>query len=190
MRSSLRLALFSFLGLILTAQISSNVAVADEAVNAADLLEERMGSDNTKPAEVQPAVKTETKSDLPEPKQDEASIEKRLKLAQEMHKLRPTRPQVDNAILRASLAVPEGEREPFIAAMKTVLNYKAIERISVDAMVEVYTLEELQAMVDYYSKPEAQSAAQKVRDWAMLVQPEINRMIDKAMMRVRTGAPN
>ncbi len=189
MRSSLKLSLFIILGLILTLHVSSNNAFAGEAVSAADLLEERMGNERDQ-QEPEIQIKEQPKSDLPEPKQDEASIEKRLMLAQKMHELRPTRPQVDNAILRASLSIPESEREAFVAAMKTVLPYKAIERISVDAMVEVYTLEELEAMVDYYSKPEAQSASQKVRDWAMLVQPEINRMIDKAMMRVRTGAPN
>ena len=113
---------------------------------------------------------------------------RRVALAKEMHKIRPTREQVDGAIRQASLSVPENERAAFIAAMTSVLNYRAIERISVDAMAEVFTVKELESMVEYYSKPEAKSASKKIKDWAKIVQPEINRIIDKAMMRVRTGA--
>ena len=71
--------------------------------------------------------------------------------------------------------------------MRGVLNYQAIEKISIDAMAETYTLPELQAMVDYYSKPEAISAAAKDQAYGQKVYPEIMRMLDAAMMKVRTG---
>lgn len=119
--------------------------------------------------------------------QDESTLEERIKLAREYHQIRPTREQVDGAIRRASNLVPPSERDAFISAMMSVLNYNAIEKISVDAMAEIFTVEELRSMVEYYKKPEAQSAVNKSYKWAEEVQPEIMRMIDKAMMKVRTG---
>jgi len=115
-------------------------------------------------------------------------IEKKVALARKMHEINPTRDQVDSAITRAAQALPEKDRSAFILAMQQVLNYNAIERISIDAMVDVYSLKELESMVEYYSKPEAQSASKKLVVWAQQVQPEITRMMDKAIMKVRTGA--
>lgn len=111
----------------------------------------------------------------------------RLDLARKMHEFRPCKMQVDGAIGQVSAMLPEREREAFKMAMKQVLNYKAIEELSVDAMAQTYTEAELQAMVEYYAKPEARSASDKAGDYAAKVQPEIVEMIDKAMMRMRTG---
>jgi hypothetical protein len=120
--------------------------------------------------------------------QDAGSLEKRLELATKMHEFRPAREQVDNAINAVSERLPEADRENFKAAMQGALNYKAIEKISIDAMAETFTEEELTAMVEYYSKPEARSVTDKYPEYQQKVGPEIIQMIDKAMMRVRTGA--
>ena len=119
--------------------------------------------------------------------EDPGSEAKRYELAREMHKLRPTRDQVYAAIDQMAQAQPESEREAFRTAMRNILNYEAIEKISIDAMAETYSEKELTAMVEYYSKPEALSAAQKDPQYAQKVYPEIVRMLDQAMMRVRTG---
>ncbi len=119
--------------------------------------------------------------------EDKDILKQKIELAREMHKIRPTREQVDSAVIKASLSLPKYERKNFIDSMAMMLNYNAIERISVDAMIETYTLKELSSMVEYYSKPEARSASKKVMSWAMIVQPEIITMIDKALMRIKTG---
>jgi hypothetical protein len=118
-----------------------------------------------------------------------STLERRVALAKEMHEFRSTREQIDGAVHQVALRFPQGDRQGFITSMMAALNYAAIERISVDAMAETFTVKELEAMVAYYSKPEAKSITQKTPLWAEKVQPEITRMIDKAMMRVRTGAP-
>ncbi len=119
--------------------------------------------------------------------EDEEILAKKIKLAKEMHNIRPTREQVDSAVRRAALKLPEHERASFMTAMRSMLNYNAIERISIDAMIETYSYKELKSMVEYFSKPEAKSASRKIAPWARKVQPEIVRMIDRAMMRIRTG---
>jgi hypothetical protein len=97
----------------------------------------------------------------PQVETDPAIVAKKVDLAKKMHQIRPTRMQVDSALERAAQSMVEAERAPFLLAMKSALNYNAIEKISVDAMVETFTLPELEAMIEYHSKPEAQSVGQE-----------------------------
>ena len=111
-------------------------------------------------------------------------------LAKEMHEIRPAAEQVDSAIDSVALKMQQASREGFKSKMRNLLDYRAIERISVSAMAETYTLEELEAMIEYYSKPEAQSALDKTAVYQQKVAPEIVRMIDRAVMQMRTGGAN
>ncbi|MGH1375834.1 MAG: hypothetical protein ACRBCK_05735 [Alphaproteobacteria bacterium] len=161
-----------------------------EAVSAEDFIRSGKGDAKSAPKQEEVKEKTPIEKSIDEAKaelEDKELAEKKIELARIMHKVRPTRDQVDGAIKRASLALPATERQAFVGAMQSMLNYNAIERISMDAMVQTYTFKELKSMVDYFSKPEAKSASDKTGHWARAVQPEIARMIDRAMMRVRTG---
>ena len=174
--------------------MSSNAFAQSEAVNADDFLQkQKSGTD----VPVQAQGFNEAKKELSDVEKgimaakaelkDKVILAKKISLAKDMHKIRSTRDQVNSAVLRASLSLPANQRASFIGAMKGMLNYNAIERISLDAMIETYTLKELDSMVEYYRKPEAKSASDKVLSWARVIQPEIVHMIDKAMMRIRTG---
>lgn len=112
---------------------------------------------------------------------------RQLELAKQMHSYRPAREQVDAAIERIAQAYPAAQREAFKVSMRRVLNYRAIEKSSIEAMAEVYTEAELEAMVAYYAKPEARSASEKYGAYAAKVQPGIVKMIDQAMMKIKTG---
>ena len=122
----------------------------------------------------------------PEEKVD-ATYEERIELATKMHDLRPVRAQVEGAIDRYAETRPANERESFKTAMRSVFNLKALEKISVDAYAETFTVEELRSMVEYYSKPEARSASDKYENYAAIVYPEIVRMLDRAAIRLKTG---
>lgn len=123
------------------------------------------------------------------PKQDPADLDKRLELARKLHELLPVsiRDQVNTAIEDVAKAQAPEQQEIFRANMRAALNYQALEKISVDAMAEIFTADELQARLDYYSKPEAKTAAKKDDLYAQKVYPEIIRMLDQAMMRARIG---
>ncbi|GJL84447.1 MAG: hypothetical protein DHS20C02_02220 [Micavibrio sp.] len=118
---------------------------------------------------------------------DDASFDSRLELAEKMQALNPARAQVSKAIEKYVASLPAKERDVYRAALGNIINYKALEKISVDAYAETFTEAELAAMVEYYSKPEAVSARDKHSEWGKKVYPEIIRMLDKAMMRVKTG---
>lgn len=117
----------------------------------------------------------------------DASYDERMELAKKMHELRPVRAQVEEAINQYANTRPQNERESFKSAMRNVFNIKALEKISLDAYVDTFTVEELRAMVEYYSKPEAKSASLKFNNYAAILYPEIMRMLDRAAIRLRTG---
>lgn len=119
--------------------------------------------------------------------QDDPSYAQRLELAKQMHELRPVREQVNGAIDQYASRLAQDQQESFKTAMRSVLNAKALEKISTDAYAEVFTQEELASMVAYYSKPEAQSASEKLGQYAGIVYPQIVKMLDKAAMRVKAG---
>lgn len=161
------------------------------AVNADDILKEQpartappsaaTGAD-LRDVEVEQSL-AEAKAEL----EDDAILTKKVALAKTMHVIRPTRDQVEAAVNRVAQQLRPQDRQNFVIAMRASLNYNAIERISIDAMVETYTLKELESMVEYYSKPEAKSASRKIAAWAGQVQPQIAKMLDEAMMRIKTG---
>ncbi len=177
------------LGAVFCASLSLGGAVFAQdgtAINADDLVKQRANDEQ----KVQDAHLSAVEKGIAEAEAellDDDLLRKKLSLAKKMHKIRPTSEQVDSAVARASLGLPVRDRENFVMSMRSILNYNAIEKISIDAMVSTYTLVELKSMVEYYSKPEAQSASKKIFFWGGKVQPEIVNMIDKAMMRLRTG---
>ncbi len=135
------------------------------------------------------SVKNESENVL-----DPATFEQRYTLAQQLAEVRPVKNQVDAAIEKyVQLRIPEQMRDAYRNGLRKILNYSAIEKISIDAYTDTFTEAELQAMVDYYSKPEAKSANRKIEDYATKVFPEVSRMLDQALMRLKTGgevAPN
>ncbi len=182
---------FALLASVFAVMAFSSAAIAEgDAVNADDFL-------NQQPAKSSPAAVSQAPKELGEVEkgiaqakaelEDKKILKQKIDLARKMHEIRPTRDQIDSAVARASMALPSYDRKGFVDSMSMMLNYNAIERISIDAMIETYTLLELTSMVEYYSKPEALSASKKVINWASIVQPEIISMIDKALMRIKTG---
>lgn len=118
---------------------------------------------------------------------DMGSLDRRVELATKMHELRPAREQVDNAVEAVARRMPEDKRDAFRADMKKALDYKAVEKASIDAMAETFSEKELEAMVEYYSKPEARSISEKYSLYQARVSPQIVKMLDKAMMDAKTG---
>lgn len=115
------------------------------------------------------------------------NMDRRLELSKEIHVIKPIKPRIDDSINRIASQLKAGDQRTFAATVKRIINYQTIETASINAMAEIYTLAELEAMVEYYSKPEAKSAAEKQEAYQDKVGPEITKMLDKALMEMRTG---
>lgn len=114
-------------------------------------------------------------------------FEKRVEIAKQIQEVRPVKEQVDGAIEQYLQRISPSQRESYRRGLQKAISYKALEKISIDAYAEVFTEEELASMLDYYKKPESISAAKKATQYTSIVLPEIVRMLDRAMMRVKTG---
>lgn len=111
----------------------------------------------------------------------------RTQLARDFHEVRPLNEQINRAIDKAARRVPKGQRAAFINQVKRLMDYKAITQHSINAMAEVFTADELQAMIDYYSSSEGRSIREKMPEYRDRLGPEITEMMDKALMELRTG---
>ncbi len=119
--------------------------------------------------------------------QDDMDVTKRRELALEMHKIRPAREQVSEAVNQVARNLPPADQERFIAMVDKAFDYEALEKMSVDTMVALFTTAELQAMVDYFGSPEAKAVAKKLPIYQEKLQPEIIRMLDQALADERFG---
>ena len=118
---------------------------------------------------------------------DEDIDARKMQLSRDIHRVRPIRPQIDRAIERLSQAAAPADRAPLQAAMKRIMNYGAMQYFSTKAMAETFTVDELEVMLAYYTKPEAASAADKMQIYQDKIAPEIVKMMDAAVMELRTG---
>lgn len=122
------------------------------------------------------------------PREHGADWDARLALSKRMHEIQPAAAQLDDAIATVAERLPPQERKGFEIAMKKILDYKTLEKTSIDAMAETFTLSELKAMVAYNESPEAQSISKKFVIYQGKIQPKVYEMLDRAMMQVRTGS--
>ena len=117
----------------------------------------------------------------------DSTLDRRIELARKIHDLQPVKAQVDSAI-RAYVAVfPPSQHEKIEASLSSILNHEAIETVSLDAYVDTFTVEELEVMYNYYALPQYESISEKSEAYNSVVYSEIVRLLDRAMMRVRTG---
>jgi hypothetical protein len=112
---------------------------------------------------------------------------KKMELAQEMHKIRPAKTQVQEAIDQVSKNLSPEDRDSFKKMVEKAFDYDRLEKISTETMVELFTVAEMQKMIDYFGSPEAKSIALKLPKYQEKLQPEIIRMLDAAMLAQRTG---
>lgn len=114
----------------------------------------------------------------------------RLVLAEKMLEINPARDQVERAvdayIANYLFAYPDNQKQVFRASMLNVIKPKALEKRTIDAYAELYTKDELAAMVEYYSKPEAKSARAKQTQLQNMIAPELTRTLDQALIKLRT----
>jgi hypothetical protein len=122
--------------------------------------------------------------------EDSGDLKARLELAQRMLEIQPVHPQVEAAVdayVQSNMAAfSKADREIFRSAMLNVMNPAALEKATLNSFADTYTRAELEAMVEYYEKPEARSAVKKQSEFTAKVYPEIIKMLDQAVIRIRS----
>lgn len=124
--------------------------------------------------------------DEPQEKED-PTYEQRLELSEQMHDIWITRLRVEKALDKVALRLPESERAPFKAAMRRVINFDVLEQESIDAMAEIFTADELKAMVEFYGSSAGRSISTKMDAYEEIMSPVYTQMLDKALVDIKFG---
>ena len=114
-------------------------------------------------------------------------LNRRLELAEKMHEIWPVRVKVEEALENASLSFPPEKRAEFKAGMRKAIKYDLLEEESITAMANIFTEKELQAMIDFYGSPEGRAVGEKTNDYVRALEPVMTKMLDQALIEVRTG---
>jgi len=114
-------------------------------------------------------------------------LEQRLALARKMHDIKPMTVQIEDAIRALSMRYPEDKRELFVLTMTQTFDQKALSEISVKAMAETFTAAELEKMIDFHGSAEGKAISEKMPVYQSIVEPELIKKIDQALMEVRLG---
>lgn len=117
----------------------------------------------------------------------EDNYEERLELSRKMHEIWPIRPKVESALDAVAEQITPEERLKFKAAMRKAIKFDALEEASIDAMADIYTVNELKAMITFYGSKEGRSVSFKTDDYEKAIEPTLIKMIDKALLDVKLG---
>lgn len=117
----------------------------------------------------------------------DADYAERKALAEKLNVANPVSRMMENSILRVGAEWGLAEKEKFQREMMATVDVPGLEKVSLEALVDTFTKEELQVMLAYYSAPEAAKIAEKMPVYQGLLQPALSKEIDRALMKLRTG---
>lgn len=119
--------------------------------------------------------------------EDNNNYEARLNLSREMHKIWPIRPKIENALEVISKQIEPTKRLEFKSGMRNTLEFDALEEASIDAMADIFSVDELRAMIDFYGSKEGRSVSFKTTDYEQALIPIMTKMVDKALLDSKLG---
>lgn len=111
----------------------------------------------------------------------------RLELSRKMHEIWPVRPKVETALEAVSVQIPQQERLKFKAGMRRAIKFEALDEASIDAMADIFSVKELEAMIAFYGSKEGRSVSHKTGDYERALRPVLVKMMDKAILDVKLG---
>ena len=120
------------------------------------------------------------------PAEEQVSAEQ-LQLAKKMHDIWPIRSRIETAIDMVAQNAPPAKQAELKARMRRAIQFDQVEEESIRAMAATFTAQELQAMINFYGSDTGRSISAKTQDYEAVMRPVIVKMLDKAMLDLKTG---
>jgi hypothetical protein len=118
--------------------------------------------------------------------------ENRAKLADEYLKEVPVKDLMDDITERLSATVPENKREEFKSMLTKHFDLDALVAAEKESLAKVFTVGELNAMIQYQSTPEGKSSMKKMgiymADLMPVIQTELKKAIQAAAQEAKSGS--
>lgn len=111
----------------------------------------------------------------------------RLDLARQMQDIWPIRTRIESAIESVAQNFPPEKQAEAKATIRKSIQYDQLEEESVQALASTYTEEELRAMIDFYGSETGRAISAKTVDYEAAIRPSLIKMMDKAMLDLKTG---
>ena len=115
------------------------------------------------------------------------AYKEKIRLATKLHDYRPAQEVLDQIIDVLIARYPEDRRPKIKERLTEMIDIYRIREITIRTMADIYTKEELELMIQFYGAPEYKSIAEKTQVYIQLVQPEIVKQIDAALLKMRVG---
>jgi hypothetical protein len=107
--------------------------------------------------------------------------ENRAKIAEEYLRIYPAQQMFADTTEKCVLNMPEERRELFKALMTKYLNINVLTEAMKRALKKFFTVDELQAMRDFYGSPQGKSIVKKMGSYMADLMPEIQSQVAKAV---------
>lgn len=87
---------------------------------------------------------------------------------------------IEASIIEAAKNYPKEQRGTFIRSMSQGVDPQRLRSFAVNAMTQVFTLEELNALADFYGSPVGRSMLRKFPKYMGMIAPFINQELSRA----------
>ena len=114
-------------------------------------------------------------------------FDRRYQLALKIQSLQPISDVAENAVSGMAVRYPEDQRKNFVVKMMRMIDFTSLEKDAARSMADTFTLPELQVLYAYRSSKEGKSIRDKTPIYQTLVEKDLFKYLDKALMEIRTG---
>lgn len=108
----------------------------------------------------------------------------RRQAAREYLEVQPVEKMMRDIVEKTTARMP-GKRKEMTRALMDEVRYDTLRTATIDAMTATYTVEEIEALTQFYSTPEGRSVMEKMSTYMAKVQPVIKKEMRRSMKRLR-----
>lgn len=119
---------------------------------------------------------------------EQSDLNKKRLAAQEFFEAKPVSDMATQAIVSIALSKPREQQDLFMRQMRIHMDYAALEAAMTDALVAIYSYEEIQAMVEFHGSDLGKSINAKQNQFERAVSPILQKMLDKAFVEANYGS--
>lgn len=101
-------------------------------------------------------------------------------LAKEYSQLVPVDSEIATTIEQLALQVPVAQRVQFKAILAQTIKPEKLKAASELALIDIFTEDELEALIEFYKTPEGQAIKTKMPEYQNRLQPVLSAMIQEA----------
>jgi len=111
------------------------------------------------------------------------NIASRQAAADRYFKVAPLSKMLDEMLTRATMKIPEDQRDKSLSQMKEVIRVKAIEQTARESMIKTFTADEINLLADFFGSQHSASAMKKygpyMEETILALMQEIHRAIQQ-----------